>query len=42
LKSQDIYWIDDEKLIEADAIIISTGASAKWLGLESEQRLNGY
>lgn len=35
-------WIDDEKLIEADAVIISTGASAKWLGLESEQRLNGY
>jgi thioredoxin reductase (NADPH) len=35
-------WIDDEKLIEADAIIISTGASAKWLGLETEQRLNGY
>jgi thioredoxin reductase (NADPH) len=35
-------WIDDEKLIEADAIIISTGASAKWLGLESEQHLNGY
>jgi thioredoxin reductase (NADPH) len=35
-------WIDDEKLIEADSIIISTGASAKWLGLESEQRLNGY
>lgn len=35
-------WIDDEKIIEADAIIISTGASAKWLGIESEQRLNGY
>jgi thioredoxin reductase (NADPH) len=35
-------WIDDEKLIEADAVIICTGASAKWLGLESEQRLNGY
>ncbi|MGG9972141.1 thioredoxin-disulfide reductase [Ferruginibacter sp. SUN002] len=34
--------IDEEKWIEANAIIISTGASAKWLGLESEQRLNGY
>ncbi|HEX8316690.1 MAG TPA: thioredoxin-disulfide reductase [Flavisolibacter sp.] len=35
-------WIDDEKLIEADAVIIATGASAKWLEIESEQRLNGY
>jgi len=35
-------WIDEEKLIEADAVIVSTGASAKWLGLPSEQRLNGY
>ncbi len=34
--------IDDEKWIEADSVIIATGASAKWLGLESEQRLNGY
>jgi thioredoxin reductase (NADPH) len=42
--SQQPYriWIDDEKEILADAVIISTGASAKWLGLESEQRLNGY
>ena len=35
-------WIDDEKVIEADAVIISTGASAKWLGIPSEERLNGF
>ncbi|MCS7004061.1 MAG: thioredoxin-disulfide reductase [Cytophagales bacterium] len=34
-------WIDDTKEIIADAVIISTGASAKWLGIPSEQRLNG-
>src|SRR3979409_663752 len=33
--------VDDENWITADAVIISTGASAKWLGIESEQRLNG-
>ncbi|GAA4427845.1 thioredoxin-disulfide reductase [Pontibacter saemangeumensis] len=33
--------IDDQQVIEADTVIISTGASAKWLGLESEARLNG-
>jgi len=35
-------WIDEEKLVEADSVIIATGASAKWLGLDSEQRLNGF
>jgi len=34
--------IDGNKVIEADAVILSTGASAKWLGIESEQRLNGH
>lgn len=32
--------IDDSHLIEAYTVIISTGASAKWLGLPAEQRLN--
>ncbi len=32
-------WIDDQKEITADTVIISTGASAKWLGLENETRL---
>jgi thioredoxin reductase (NADPH) len=32
-------WIDDSTEITADAVIISTGASAKWLGLENETRL---
>jgi thioredoxin reductase (NADPH) len=33
--------IDDSKLIEAETVIISTGATAKYLGIESEQRLIG-
>ncbi|CUT03173.1 thioredoxin-disulfide reductase [Candidatus Chrysopegis kryptomonas] len=32
----------DEDLYTADAVIIATGASAKWLGLESEQKLRGF
>lgn len=35
-------WIDEEKEIHANAVIICTGASAKWLGLKSEQHLNGF
>jgi thioredoxin reductase (NADPH) len=35
-------FIDEEKTITADVVIISTGATAKWLGLESEQRYNGF
>lgn len=33
--------IDEEHEVEAQSVIIATGASAKWLGLPSEQRLNG-
>ena len=34
--------IDENHTIEADAVIIATGASAKWLGLESEKKFNGF
>lgn len=33
--------IDETIIISADSVIISTGASAKWLGLPSEQKYNG-
>ncbi len=34
-------WVDESKEILAQTVIISTGASAKWLNIPSEQRLNG-
>lgn len=33
--------IDGDRQIEADAVIVATGAAAKYLGLESEQRFKG-
>lgn len=33
--------VDDGKEIEAETVIISTGATAKYLGLESEERFKG-
>lgn len=33
--------IDDEKWVEANAVIIATGANAKYLGLESEEKFRG-
>jgi len=34
--------IDEKNNVLAETIIIATGASAKWLGIEDEKRLNGY
>ena len=36
-----VAFSDDNTKIKAKSVIISTGASAKWLNIESEQRLNG-
>jgi len=33
---------DDGKTIIAETVIIATGASAKWLGMESESKYNGF
>lgn len=35
-------WSDADEEYRADAVIVSTGASAKWLGLESEVTFGGY
>ena len=35
-------WIDETQEITCDALIISTGASAKWLGLPSESHFRGF
>lgn len=34
--------VDNTKTIMADTVIISTGATAKWLGLDSEEKYNGF
>ena len=34
--------IDENKEVLADTVLISTGASAKWLGIPSETKLNGH
>jgi thioredoxin reductase (NADPH) len=32
-------WAEDDKVYQAHSLIIATGATANWLGLENEQRL---
>ena len=34
-------WLDDDSEIQTQTVIICTGAAAKWLGIPSEERLNG-
>jgi len=34
-------WIDEKKLIEAEVVIIATGATAKYLGIDDEQKYAG-
>ena len=38
--SGDIHkvWIDDSKIIESEVVIIATGATAKYLGLDDEKK----
>jgi thioredoxin reductase (NADPH) len=35
-------WIDETTEVHANTVIIATGASAKWMGLPSEDKLNGF
>lgn len=34
-------WIDDEKIIESEVVILATGATAKYLGIEDEKKYAG-
>ena len=36
-----VVTVDGDRIVEADSIIVATGASAKYLGLESENRFRG-
>ena len=40
-KNEKMVVLDSNKSLTADTIIIATGAQAKWLGLESENKYNG-
>ncbi|MBA4410427.1 MAG: thioredoxin-disulfide reductase [Odoribacter sp.] len=34
-------WIDDKKIVESDVVILATGATAKYLGIEDEKKYAG-
>ena len=36
------FIVDEEKTVTADAVIIATGATARYLGLPSEQKFRGF
>jgi thioredoxin reductase (NADPH) len=40
-KNEKMIILDSNKSLIADTIIVATGAQAKWLGLESENKYNG-
>ena len=40
-KNEKMVVLDSNKILTADTIIVATGAQAKWLGLESENKYNG-
>ena len=40
-KNEKVVVLDSNKSLIADTIIVATGAQAKWLGLESENKYNG-
>lgn len=41
--SGDVHQVYlEDKMVTADTVVIATGATAKWLGLESEQKYNGF
>jgi thioredoxin reductase (NADPH) len=42
LQKRPFELVTDDEVVKADSVIISTGASAKLLGIESEKRLMGY
>ncbi len=40
-KDSKIISLDSKSILSANTVIIATGAQAKWLGLESENKFNG-